>query len=646
MPKDLIDLPVVGRAASVRPGSIDEKNRTAEIIWTTGATVRRWSWTDGEIDEELTVSGNSVRLERLNSGAPFLNSHDSYTLDSVLGVVVDGSARVQGGEGLATIRFSERADVEPIWRDVVDGIIRNISVGYRVHKYEVEKRDGQRPLYRAIDWEPLELSAVAIGADPGAHFRSASALTPCVVNRADETAATAAHQKEAAMPKEQEAVADPAVRTETVVKTPVDADAIRAQERTRVADITGLCRKFGIPAEKESDFIAKGVSVDAARSAVLDELATRDAATTRVPAEVKGARQDETETRRRGMEDSLVASFTRSAASDLAKPYEGFSLVDLAAERLAERRVPGGFGAREEILRRAFHSTTDFPLLFENSLNKGLAARYKSADPTYRKIARKRTYADFRDHSTIRAGDFPGLQAVDQEAGEIKGGTFSEAREKTRVTPYGVRVNLSRTMMVNDTLDGILQVLDDRGMAVAQFEDTTFYTMLVSGASNNGPTLTETTRQVFNTTDGTLAASAAAITVPSLAIARAALRKRTSKDGRKLDIPAAVLLVGPDKETEAQQIVAPIQAQQAGNVNPFSGLLEVVCSAQLTGNVWYVFAAPSVVPDFEWGLLQGYEAPRFRMEDLFGTQGTSLTLEHDFGCGAIDFRGGYRNAGA
>jgi hypothetical protein len=59
-----------------------------------------------------------------------------------------------------------------------------------------------------------------------------------------------------------------------------------------------------------------------------------------------------------------------------------------------------------------------------------------------------------------------------------------------------------------------------------------------------------------------------------------------------------------------------------------------------------MFASPDVAPCFEWGLLDGYEAPRFRIEEVFGTQGTSMTLEHDFGCGAIDFRGGYRNAGA
>jgi hypothetical protein len=356
--------------------------------------------------------------------------------------------------------------------------------------------------------------------------------------------------------------------------------------------------------------------------------------------------RDETEIRRVAMEDALFARLSRQQPSEVARPYMDFAIVDMAAERLGARRVPGHFAGREEMVRMAFHSTSDFPILFENALNRSLAARYALAQPTYRRIARQRSYQDFRDHTTVRVGDFPNLQPVSPEAGEIKGGTFGESKEKTAVKAYGVRVNLSRQMLVNDSLDGIMQVLNDRGNAVARFEDATFYAMMLGGAGGDGPTLIETTRQVFNTTDGTKAAAAAAISIASLSIARAALRKRKSLDGNDLEVTAAVLLCGPDKETEAQQILAPIQAQQAGNVNPFSGVMSPVVTAKITGNAWYVFASPDDVPCFEWGLLDGYSAPRFRMEDPFGVQGTALSLEHDFGCGAIDYRGGFKNAGA
>jgi hypothetical protein len=666
MDPEVIELPLRTRGAEVMPASVNAEARTVEVIWTTGATVRRARFWDEPVDEELIVDAAAVRLDRLNSGAPFLNSHNAWELDAVLGVVVDGSARIEGGQGLSTIRFSQRADVEPIWQDIVGGIIRNVSVGYRVHRYEITKRDGQVELWRAVDWEPMEISAVAIGADPGAQVRAAEGragvLNPCTVVRHGVNAAQgAAHSRGAIMENDVIPVAGSMAATTpaaaltdvsraalatALMPAPVSADAIRAEERARALAITEMVTRHALGADLATDLISRGVSLDAARTTVLERIADRD---TRGlgNSTVTPRGMDETETRRRGMEEAL--SFRLGGATELterARPYAQDSIVDLAAARLGERRVPGSFGQREDLLQRAFHTTSDFPLLLANALNNGLAARYRYAQPTYRRIARQRTYQDFRPHNTVRIGDFPDLLVVDPDGGELQGGTFSEAREMTNVKAYGVRVNISRALLVNDTLHGIEQVLNDRGMAVARFEEKVAYGVILSGASNNGPTMLETTRQMFNTTDGTLAAAAAAITNASLGLGRAALVKRTSKDGNLLDLTAQILLVGADKQTEAQQIVAPIQAAQAANVNVFSGVLDVITTARITGNAWYLFADPAVAPNFEWGLLDGYTAPRFRLDEPFGIQGMSLSLEHDFGFGAIDFRGGYRNAGA
>lgn len=646
MAKDIIDLPLQGRAASVRPETVNVESRTFECLFSTGATVRRWSWSDGEIEESLDVSPEAMDMTRLVAGAPFLNSHSSYNLEDIIGVVE--GCRIEGGNAYATIRMSEREDVAPIWRDIQSGIIRNVSVGYSVQKYMVEREEGKLPHYRAVVWTPIEISAVAIPADVGAQIRSGkpgAASQPCAVETRAAPAAPAADRKEANMADN---TTTPAAGTEaaTLPGAPdTRAEAITA-ERQRTAAILALFQRHEM-ADAAPKAIADGLSLDQARASVLDALAARTAPAGGRTEPTLSGRFDETETRRRGMEEALVAAFTDKPVSELGRTYAGLNLVDLAAERLGERRVPGSFGAREQLLSRAFHSTSDFPILLENALNKGLQARYAMQEPTYRKIAKRRpNYADFRPHTTIRVGDFPQLQAVDQEAGEIKAGTFSEARERTQVTPYGVRVNLSRTLLVNDGLGGIQQVLNDRGMAVARFEDATFYAMAFGGAGNNGPTLLETTRQMFNTTEGTLAAANAAITAASLTIGRGAMLKRKSRDGADLELFPAVLLVGPDKLTEAQQIITPIQAQQASNVNPFAGTMEVVCTAKITGLGWYLFASTDIAPCFEYGYLDGYEAPRFRIEELFGIQGTSLTLEHDFGCGGIDWRGGFRNIGA
>lgn len=168
----LIELPQMLREVEVRADTYDEQKRTFDMVWTTGATVRRRSWMDGPYDEELIVTGNSVRLDRLNAGAPFLNSHDGWDLTGVIGSVVPKSARIEKGVGIATVQMSRRDDVAGILQDIKDGIIRNISVGYRVHAIEkMERDDGKVPLWRITDWEPLELSAVPIPADPGAQIR-------------------------------------------------------------------------------------------------------------------------------------------------------------------------------------------------------------------------------------------------------------------------------------------------------------------------------------------------------------------------------------------------------------------------------------------------------------------------------------------
>jgi hypothetical protein len=357
--------------------------------------------------------------------------------------------------------------------------------------------------------------------------------------------------------------------------------------------------------------------------------------------------RDETETRRRAMEDALAFNLGAGGEpNEAARAYVGNrDLVEFAADHVGHRGRLGGFAEREDVLRRAFHTTSDFPILLENALNRSLRARYLAAAPTYRAIAQQRTYMDFRDHISVRDGDFPQMKEV-KETGEIVGGTFSESKEKTAVKAYGVRVGFSRQLLVNDNLGAIQRVLNNRAEAVARFEDETFYAMMLS-AAGAGPTLLETSRAVFNTTDKTLASSGAAIDITTLSGARAEMRKKTTKDGTKLNIAPAILLVGPAYETIALQYISSAYVpNQSSVINPFSGKLRVEVTPEITGNAWYLFAEPSVGANFEWGLLEGYQAPRMRMDEPFGTQGMSVSLEHDFGCGAIDFRFAYRNPGA
>lgn len=191
-------LPVLHREAAVVAGTLDEKQRTFDIVWTAGAEVPRVDWWTGQrYIEVLEVSTKAIRLDRLESGrAPVLDSHQRYTLDNVMGVIEKGSAKIAGGEARATVRLSGREDIAGIVGDVRDGIIANVSPGYITHAYREEMKDDK--LYRiATDWEPIEISFVPVGADPDAGLARALgdvarlldpagrdvALFPCEIDR-------------------------------------------------------------------------------------------------------------------------------------------------------------------------------------------------------------------------------------------------------------------------------------------------------------------------------------------------------------------------------------------------------------------------------------------------------------------------------
>lgn len=122
----------------------------------------------------LLCGAENVRLDRLNAGAALLDSHRAGSVLNVIGSVVPGSARMSGGVGLATVRLSRAPGDADTVSKIADGIIRSISCGYITHAViRTEATDGSLPTMTATDWEPVELSAVPVPADPGAQFRAA-----------------------------------------------------------------------------------------------------------------------------------------------------------------------------------------------------------------------------------------------------------------------------------------------------------------------------------------------------------------------------------------------------------------------------------------------------------------------------------------
>jgi HK97 family phage prohead protease len=652
-----------GDDASARftPSSYNAKNRTVDAIFSAGSPVSRWG-----VTEELAISPEAIDLNRVALGqVRLLDSHDQGSLNAVLGVVED--ARIEGANLVGRIRFADTEAGRNAEGMVARGELTGISVGYRVTTWTLTSLANEVEVWRADRWELLEVSLVAVPADPLATTRSGQVTS----QRADE-----AHIQEnddmrrnAALSETGTVPATPpapeGVRTVTPpapAATPPAPEGVRASqsvdvsaaivaERTRTADIGEIGTRAGMTQDAIASAVRDGTTVETFRARAFDHMAEQ---ANRTRSSSVTITRDETETRHRFITDALTvriggAQALRDDAGNVraldssAREYSGYGFADIAAVVLNERRMPVGPAQREDVLRRAMTTTSDLPVIFESTVNRVLLSRYQVAQPTYRQISAQRNFHDFRPHEQMRIGDFPTLQPVLQ-SGEIKFGTFGDSKEVVAVAPYAIQFAISRRMLIDDNVGAIDQMLGSYGDTVSRFEEATFYAMKAANGGN-GPTLNDGNAAVFNAAKhGNLAATGTAISSDALGLGRASMRKQKNISGALLNLAPRILAVGPDKETEADRTIASITPVDEAHVNPFAGKLRTVVMP-VDGNAWELYADPSIAPCFVWGMLDGYNAPRLRIENPFGVQGVAISLEHDFGCGGIDYRGGYRNAG-
>lgn len=655
-----LETPMLSLRAAVRPGSVDIEQRTAELTWTTGAKGRRWSWDVGSYMEELEVSEKAVRLERLNNGAPLLNAHSAYDLDDVIGVVE--RAWIEGNEGKAIVRFSQREEAEAIFRDVKDGILRNISVGYAVHRYEVaEEEDDKLPTYIARDWEPMELSLVPIGFDDGAKIRSAKTPADYPGQRFN----TQFEIREAEQAPEQPA----AVATETQEENEMTDETRAAEdqsqaaieaERKRCLTIRSMAKKVGIADEFADDLIARGISSNEASAAMIDKLAERQASdqpntrsaqptvvTSGVDASVVAAK-------RGAMQNALLARCNPSIKlEDDAREFRGMRLIDMARESV---EMAGG-NARgmtpQEIARAALgcdrtavraagmHTTSDFPILLGSTVNRTLRDAYALAPQTWRPLGRQTTVSDFREVSRVALGDIAALEKVN-EHGEYKYGSLGEEGAPLKVGKFGKIIAITWEAIVNDDLSAMTRIPQALGAAAAQTESDVVWNLLLGN-----PNFVDGT-PVFHADHGNLAASGGAINTTTLAAARAAMRKQKSKAGHFLNLGPEYLVVGPDKELEAYQFTSSnyVPAKNADINDSRNASLQVIVDARITGSQWYLFAAPGLVDTFEYAYLEGEQGVFTETREGFEVDGMEIKARLVFGAAWIDYRGAYKNAGA
>ena len=258
------------RAFSVESRAVDEEHRTATLAFASELPYERW-WGV----EILDCTAPAMRMGRLTGGANLLVDHDMRDVVGVVEQVSIDADRV----ARATVRFGRSARAEEVWRDVVDGIRRNVSVGYMIHKAQLVETNENVETYRVTDWEPFEISLVSVPADPSVGVgRSLETVTVAVTissseDEEEDPAADAAEGDDSqvelsAMP------AEAADRTHPKSKT-MTQHAEVVEQRNHAAEISKLASSIAGAQELALRSIQSGHTVEQFQAEVLRHMANK-----------------------------------------------------------------------------------------------------------------------------------------------------------------------------------------------------------------------------------------------------------------------------------------------------------------------------------------------------------------------------------
>ena len=448
--------------------------------------------------------------------------------------------------------------------------------------------------------------------------------------------------------------------------SPTPSDPV-ALERSRISTIMSLGARHGLPQASIEDLITRGTTVDGAREAMLDFLATRDDASRIGHHFAQGGTGtlDNPQTYGDAVRDALVAKISGVPATGPATEFQGMAVVDIARDYLARNGVRDairlnsdrvinmamsstpraqagwGFGGgRADI--GGMHTTSDFPDLVGSAAEKFMIDRYKLQQSQLKKLARRRDQKDFLTHYGIQIGSWGALDNV-AEAGEFKNRGIETRKEGYKIETFGNMFAVSRQMLVNDGMQALADILQIMASGAAETEAA-----LLASIINSNVTMSDG-KAWFHADHKNLAASGSVLGIPTLDAGRLAMRSpKDISGGGLIDANPKYLLVPVGLQTTAETIVAStIAPTTMADVNPFAGKLEPISDPRLVNaTAWYLFADPDFSPALQYSYLDGQENPFVDSREGWRTDGTEYKVRHDFGAGVMDYRFAWKNPGS
>lgn len=611
------------RTVDVAVREVKDEERRVSISFSSEQAVSRWYG-----QEILSHDSGCVNLERINSIGVALFNHKR---DVVLGRIENALCNDTEKKTYADIIFDSDEESERIYQKVKSGTLKGISVGYSVDVWE-EVAAGKMssngrfagPAYIATRWTPVEISVVSVPADD----------TVGVGREFENNIEGEVNPMALPIVENQERQVQPPVEP---VNVEAERQAAATAERQRVLEITNLCREFEISPD---NFVTQGTSIENARAAVLEELRTRN----RPSAAGVQVVRDEADKFREAASDALVmrSGLVIGTPVDGARELRGMRLRDLAIECVQRMNVQNAQRLdSDELFRRAFSPDSQFGSILSDTVNKSMATAYKSQATTYQTWTRAGSATDFKGAEVWQISEAGELEKMTQ-SGEFKFDEMQDTKVTKKIATFGRSFGMTRQALINDDLSILTRVPEAYVRAAGRGINKLVYATLIStGNIYDGKALFHADHKNLGT--------AGAINTTTLGEGKKLMRKQKNLRGKEtLNIAPRFLIVSPDKEVEAMQVlnsIADPAGANSGVANVFRNAFDLVVDAELDGNPWYMAASANDIDTIEVSYLNGDPMPKLESQVAFDYLGMKWRIYIDYGVDVLDYRGLFKNAG-
>lgn len=344
------------------------------------------------------------------------------------------------------------------------------------------------------------------------------------------------------------------------------------------------------------------------------------------------------------LSDALQARLDRNHKVTIGSGFTGMPMGEMLmmAMRSAGHRPAG---VRDAIRMAGSHTSSDFPLILQDALGKSVARQLEQVTPALARAAHEISAEDYRGGNLLSLSS-SGMPQEIGESGEIKYVTMDEKGErKPAPRDFGAIFHLSNKAIINDDLSLFDQIGKQMvAGATERFRRVLLEPVLAGGGLGHNMA---DDKPVFHADHGNLAPAGGALTITTLSAARLAVRNQRGSQGEYYAIEPWALVVPPQLETVAQQVLAEINATKTADVNPFSGALELIVEVGLTNpNAWYLIGNPASADGLAYSYLEGQSAPRVESQPGWHTLGTEFRLVWALDARFVSYASWYKNPGA